>query len=99
MVSCELSQHIVTGAEMQEQQTTAFLTWLTEGGRARLRFQTEMPGASSELWLGAVVVTRADLSRIARHWSGLTVDAAGTLVDQCIARVRASEGGEWRPAV
>ena len=82
---------------MQKKQTTEFLTWLTEGGRARLRFQAEVSGGPAELWLGTLLVTRADLSRIARHWAGLTADAAGVLVDQCIAQVRDS-GGEWRPA-
>ncbi|MDY3556100.1 hypothetical protein R5W24_005263 [Gemmata sp. JC717] len=84
---------------MEDKQTVEFLTWLTEGGQKPLQFHSREPDQKAELWLGALPVTRADLSRIARHWAGLTPEIAGALADRCFARIQASEGGTWRPAI
>ena len=73
---------------MSDEQVTAFLNWLTEGGRVPLGYAPG--GAPAGLWLGPVEVWRADLARIARAWpggGGLSVEEADVLVRQVLARV------------
>jgi hypothetical protein len=83
-----------------DQQIVGFLDWLTEGGKARLRYGSA-PGQPDELWLGARQVSRSDLARVARHWTGggsLSQESAGVLVGLALAQVSASAGREWHAA-
>lgn len=86
---------------MRDEQIVGFLNWLTEDGRMRLGYGSPA-GPPEELWLGAKQVSRSDLARVARHWSGgagLSQETAGVLVGLALERVSGSQGREWRPAV
>lgn len=85
---------------MTDELTVEFLDWLTESGRMRLRYQSN-EGEADELWLGDKQVSRSDLARVARHWSGghtLCQETAGALVESALQRLSASPGRRWRPA-
>lgn len=85
---------------MSDEQVTAFLNWLTEGGRVRLGYDSRN-GAPEALWLGVLEVRRSDLARVVRGWpagTGMSPESADALAGLAVARVGASDGRVWAGA-
>jgi hypothetical protein len=84
---------------VSDQQVTAFLNWLTEGGRVRFGYDTRN-GSPGPLRLGAREVDRSDLARVARRWpdgGDLSWESAYELAEMAVARASAAEDGERSP--
>lgn len=82
---------------MSDEQVTAFLNWLTEGGRVRFGYDARND-APEALWLGLVEVRRSDLARVVRGWpggAGLSPESADVLAGMAVARVSVSDGRAW----
>ena len=85
---------------MSNEQVTAFLNWLTEGGRVPFGYDSRN-GAPERLWLGALEVRRSDLARVVRGWpdgAGLSPASADALAGMAVARVAAANGRVWSPS-
>ena len=85
---------------MSDELVTAFLNWLTEGGRVRLGYDSRN-GSPEVLWLGALEVRRSDLARVVKGWPagvGLSTESADALAGMAVARVSAADGRAWTGA-
>jgi hypothetical protein len=82
---------------VSDERVTAFLNWLTEGGRVRFGYDARNGGPEA-LWLGALEVRRSDLARVVRGWpdgAGLSTESADALAGMAVAKVSASDGRMW----
>ena len=82
---------------MSDERVTAFLNWLTEGGRVRFGYDSRN-GSPEALWLGALEVRRSDLARVVKGWpdgAGLSPESADALAGMAVARVSAANGRAW----
>jgi hypothetical protein len=82
---------------VSDERVTAFLNWLTEGGRVRFGYDSRN-GAPEALWLGVVEVRRSDLARVVKGWPGgvgLSPESADALAGMAVARVAATDGRVW----
>ena len=86
---------------MSDERVTAFLNWLTEGGRVQFGYDSRN-GSPEALWLGVLEVRRSDRGRVVRGWpdgAGLSPESADALAGMAVARVSAADGRMWQTSV
>lgn len=79
---------------MSDERVTAFLDWLTEGGRVRFGYESRN-GSPEALWLGTLEVRRSDLARVVTTWpdgTGLSPESADGLAGMVVAKMSVAEG-------
>jgi hypothetical protein len=84
---------------VSDERVTAFLNWLTEGGRVRFEYDTRT-GSPGTLRLGAREVDRSDLARVARRWpegGDMSLESSQTLAGMAVARVSVTVDRERLP--